>query len=86
MLVLGDYADKMNIALITQKRKSIGGPTPEITKLKGKRFISMDEPSAGDELNEGIMKQMTGGDEMEGRSMYAKEMLNFIHSLNCMLH
>ena len=76
-LVLGDYADKMNIALITQKRKGIGGPTPEITKLKGKRFISMDEPSAGDELNEGIMKQMTGGDEMEGRSMYAKEMLKF---------
>ena len=76
-LVLGDYADKMNIALITQKRKGIGGPTPEIAKLKGKRFVSMDEPSAGDELNEGIMKQMTGGDEMEGRAMYAKEMMKF---------
>ena len=76
-LTLGNYADKMNIALITQKRKSIGGPTPEIAKLKGKRFVSMDEPSAGDELNEGIMKQMTGGDEMEGRGMYAKKMLKF---------
>ena len=67
-LMLGDYADKINIALLTQKRKSIGGPTPEIAKLKGRRFVSMDEPSAGDELNEGIMKQMTGGgngDEME---------------------
>tara|TARA_A100001015_G_scaffold255204_1_gene296501 strand:- start:1052 stop:2560 length:1509 start_codon:yes stop_codon:yes gene_type:complete len=74
---LGNYADKMNIALVTQKRKSIGGPTPEIAKLKGKRFVSMDEPSAGDELNEGIMKQMTGGDEMEGRGMYAKKMLKF---------
>ena len=38
----------------------------------------MDEPSAGDELNEGIMKQMTGGDEMEGRAMYAKKMLEFV--------
>ena len=38
----------------------------------------MDEPSAGDELNEGIMKQMTGGDEMEGRAMYAKKMLKFV--------
>jgi len=76
-LVLGNYADKMNIALLTQKRKSIGGPTPEIAKLKGKRFVSMDEPSKGDELNEGIMKQMTGGDEMEGRGMYAKKMLKF---------
>lgn len=74
---LGDYADKMNIALITQKRKGVGGPTPEITKLKGKRFVSMDEPSAGDELNEGIMKQLTGGDEIEGRGMYAKDMIKF---------
>ena len=77
-LVLGDYSDKINIALLTQKRKSIGGPTPEIAKLKGRRFVSMDEPSQGDELNEGIMKQMTGGDEMEGRAMYAKKMLKFV--------
>ncbi len=77
-LMLGDYADKINIALLTQKRKSIGGPTPEIAKLKGRRFVSMDEPSQGDELNEGIMKQMTGGDEMEGRAMYAKKMLKFV--------
>jgi P4 family phage/plasmid primase-like protien len=76
-LVLGKYSEKMNIALLTQKRKGIGGPTPEITKLKGKRFVSVDEPTRGDKLNEGIMKQLTGGDEIEGRSMYAKEMLKF---------
>jgi P4 family phage/plasmid primase-like protien len=76
-LTLGDYADKINIALLTQKRKSIGGPSPEIAKLKGRRFVSMDEPSKGDALNEGIMKQMTGGDEMEGRGMYSKKMCKF---------
>ena len=76
-LVLGDYADKLNIALVTQKRKGIGGPTPEIAKLKGKRYVSMDEPSAGDRLNEGIMKQMVGGDEMEGREMYGRHMIKF---------
>ena len=74
---LGDYSGKMNIALVTQKRKGIGGPTPEIAQLKGKRYISMDEPSAGDVLNEGIMKQMVGGDEMEGRAMYSREMTKF---------
>jgi len=76
-LVLGQYSGKMNIALVTQKRKGIGGPTPEIAQLKGRRFISMDEPSAGDVLNEGIMKQMVGGDEMEGRAMYSREMTKF---------
>ena len=76
-LTLGDYSDKLNIALVTQKRKSIGGPTPEIAKLKGKRYVSMDEPSVGDRLNEGIMKQMVGGDEMEGREMYGRHMIKF---------
>ena len=77
-MVLGSYSDKCNISLITQKRKGIGGPTPEIAKLKGKRYVSMDEPSKGDELNEGIMKQLTGGDEIEGRGMYEKKMIKFI--------
>ena len=76
-LVLGDYADKLNIALVTQKRKGIGGPTPEIAKLKGKRYISMDEPSTDDVLNEGVMKQMVGGDEMEGRGCYDRKMTKF---------
>lgn len=76
-LVLGQYSGKMNISLVTQKRKGIGGPTPEIAQLKGRRYISMDEPSAGDVLNEGIMKQMVGGDEMEGRGMYSAKMTKF---------
>ena len=81
-LTLGSYSDKCSISLITQKRKGIGGPTPEIAKLKGKRYVSMDEPSKGDELNEGIMKQLTGGDEIEGRGMYEKKMVKFIPQFN----
>ena len=81
-LTLGGYSDKCNISLITQKRKGIGGPTPEIAKLKGKRYVSMDEPSKGDELNEGIMKQLTGGDEIEGRGMYEKKMVKYIPQFN----
>ena len=42
----------------------------------------MDEPSKGDELNEGIMKQLTGGDEIEGRGMYEKKWLNLFLSLH----
>ena len=81
-LTLGCYSDKCNISLITQKRKGIGGPTPEIAKLKGKRYVSMDEPSKGDELNEGVMKQLTGGDEIEGRGMYEKKMVKYIPQFN----
>lgn len=74
---LGDYADKLNIALITQRRKAAGGPSPEIAKLKGKRYITMDEPTKGDVLNEGIVKQLTGGDEITARELYTAREIKF---------
>ena len=76
-MCLGDYADKLNIALITQKRKAAGGPSPEIAKLKGKRYITMDEPTKGDVLNEGIVKQLTGGDEITARELYTAREIKF---------
>ena len=75
---LGDYAEKLNIALITQKRKAAGGPSPEMAKLKGVRYVTMDEPTKGDVLNEGIVKQLTGGDEITCREMYSPRELKFI--------
>ena len=50
---------------------------PEITKLPGKRYICMDESTKGDILNEGIIKQFTGGDKVEARGMYNSKMTQF---------
>ena len=51
-----------NITLITQKRNSIGSTSSEIVQLMGTRYAVMQEPSKGDHINEGIMKEITGGD------------------------
>ena len=69
-LVLGDYKGTVPITLITQKRQTIGGASPEISQLKGKRFACMQEPSANLTINEGIMKELTGGDPLSGRALY----------------
>ena len=68
--ILGDYKGTVPITLITQKRPSIGGTSSEIVQLRGVRYAVMQEPSKGDRINEGIMKEITGGDPIQGRALF----------------
>ena len=68
--MLGDYKGTVPISLVTQRRGSIGGVSPEIAQLKGLRYAVMQEPSKGMILNEGMMKELTGGDPIQGRALY----------------
>ena len=74
---LGDYKGTVPITLITQKRNNIGGTSSEIVQLQGIRYAVMQEPSKGDKINEGIMKEITGGDPIQGRALF-KETITFI--------
>jgi P4 family phage/plasmid primase-like protien len=74
---LGDYKATVPVTLITQKRTSIGSTSSEIVQLQGVRYAVMQEPSKGDKINEGIMKEITGGDPIQGRALF-KETITFI--------
>lgn len=69
--LLGDYKGVVPLQLITQKRTTIGSTSSEIVQLKGKRYAVMQEPSKGDSINEGIMKEITGGDPIQGRALWS---------------
>ena len=69
--ILGDYKGSVPITLITQKRGTIGSTSSEVAQLKGIRYAVIQEPSRGDTLNEGILKEITGGDPIQARSLYA---------------
>jgi P4 family phage/plasmid primase-like protien len=75
--ILGDYKGTVPVTLITQKRNSIGGTSSEIVQLMGTRYAVMQEPSMGDQINEGIMKELTGGDPIQGRALF-KDTVTFI--------
>ena len=68
---LGEYKGTVPITLVTDKRSSIGGATPEVMQLKGIRYAVMQEPSKDAVINEGIMKELTGGDPLLGRALYS---------------
>jgi len=76
-IILGDYKGVVPITIVTQKRNNIGALSPEIAALKGIRYAVMQEPSKGDRLNDGVMKELTGEDPVQGRALY-KDSVTFI--------
>lgn len=77
-LALGQYKGDVPLTMMTAKeRVKVGGVAPEIVQLKGIRYAVMQEPSKGDCINEGIMKQLTGGDPISGRGLYMTQTITF---------
>jgi P4 family phage/plasmid primase-like protien len=77
--VLGSYKVSAPISLITQGRVKIGGLAPEIVLLQGARYTVMQEPSKGDVINEGPMKELVSGVEpITARAPYMTASVTFI--------
>lgn len=67
---LGDYACTVPISLLTQKRKGSGSAAPEVSRLKGRRFVTMQEPDEAIALNTGLMKELSSGEKMYARDLF----------------
>jgi P4 family phage/plasmid primase-like protien len=68
----GDYAIKGNVGLLTEKRSSSQSASPEIAKLKGIRFVYMEEPDemGGTMINHALLKELTGDANLTGRALH----------------
>ena len=56
--------------IMAQRNSNPSGPTPEIARLAGVRFVAMVETEDGQRLAESRIKQMTGGDAMTARVLH----------------
>jgi P4 family phage/plasmid primase-like protien len=75
---MGTYKGTVPITLITAKRNSIGATSSEVAQLDGVRYAVMQEPTKGDKINEGAMKELTGGtDPIQARALF-KDTITFI--------
>jgi hypothetical protein len=73
----GEYCCKFPITLLTMKRAASNAATSELARAKGKRFASLQEPSEGEQINCGFMKELSGGDKIMARSLF-KEPIEFV--------
>jgi putative DNA primase/helicase len=67
--LLGDYALAADAALLTERKKP-GGATEEIARLKGRRFVAVNETAENDHLNEARVKFITSQDTVTARNLY----------------
>jgi putative DNA primase/helicase len=65
--VMGDYA--MHARAETFVRDSRGGIPNDIAALRGARLVTASEPEQGEQLDEGLVKEMTGDAAMTARFM-----------------
>jgi len=73
--VLGSYASnaQSETVMASNKYGSGGGASTDIARLKGARFVTTVEANEGVKLNEGLIKQLTGGDKVTARFLYGRE-------------
>ena len=70
--VLGDYCSNMQAETIMMKSFA-GGINSDIARLNKARMVTSSEPNEGVRLNEGLIKQITGGDAVTARKLFENE-------------
>ena len=70
--MLGDYASNAQPETIMMKRND-SGANSDIARLKSARMVSTEEPTEGVRLNEGLVKQLTGGGKVTCRFLFGDE-------------
>lgn len=71
--MLGGYASNAQPETIMMKKWGDTGASSDIARLKSARFVTSEEPTEGVRLNEGLLKQLTGGSKITCRFLYADE-------------
>lgn len=81
--VLGDYAASAGAESFISDGKNAGGAggaREDLVRLRGKRFVYVNEPDENGELREGAVKSMTGNDAMTARGLFAKDSVEILPS------
>jgi len=66
--ILADYASSLNSSSLMVKHNQ--STTNDIANLKGARAVFVSELEKGQRLDEALVKQITGGDEISARFLY----------------
>ena len=71
--IMGDYCATAQADTIMQKSRASGSEaSPDIARLVGKRMVQMSEGDTAHQLNEALIKQLTGQDIVTARELYGK--------------
>lgn len=76
-ITMGDFGEKVEVTLLTRKRNNANEANTEKIKLMNKRFAFLSEPEDGEKINIGLLKELTGSEEIVARGLY-QEAMSFV--------
>jgi len=84
LLAMGDYGSALPVTVLTGKRGASNAASPELSRMKGKRFGMLQEPEGEDKVYIGKMKELTAGDKIQARALF-KDPIEFIPQFKCIM-
>jgi len=70
--IMGGYAATARIESLTgSNRRGGGDATPDLIPLMGARMVRTSEPDEGQRLQEGLIKELTGGEPLQVRALHS---------------
>ena len=79
------YVTNIPVSLLTNKRPEANKPQAELMALYNKRFGYMQEPNNDEIINAGLMKELSGNDEITCRPPFGKQQITFKPQIELML-
>lgn len=73
-LTMGGFGEKVEVTLLTRKRNNANETNSEKIKLMYKRYAFLSEPEDGEKINIGLLKELTGSEEIVARGLYQESM------------
>jgi P4 family phage/plasmid primase-like protien len=73
-ITMGELGEKVEVTLLTRKRNNANESNCEKIKLMNKRFAFLSEPENGEKINAGLLKELTGSEEIVARGLYQESM------------
>jgi putative DNA primase/helicase len=74
---MGEYGEKVEVTLLTRKRNNANEANSEKIKLMNTRYAFLSEPEDGEKINVGLLKELTGSEEVVSRGLY-QDSITFI--------
>ena len=71
-MIIGGYAQVTPIETLLTSRNKQGRIPNDVARMKGKRFLKCSENAEGRRIDEALLKQLTGGEEIVARFMRAE--------------
>lgn len=84
--ILGVLAHKAPTHFLLQQKNASKGPDSDTVEMKGKRVVWCSETNDGDQLDAAKYKELSGGDTITARAMYARRSVTYRPTHTLFIH